>query len=80
MFNWMSDNALISGFGKMPIKFAKYFMLEQRHRSNHASGWKHADYGVIFKKYVELTRPKIESRDPIFFTGTRACSRVSGNE
>ena len=35
---------------------------------------------VILKKYVELTRPKIESRDPIFFTGTRARSRVSGND
>ena len=35
---------------------------------------------VILKKYVELTRPKIESRDPIFFIGTRACSRVSGND
>ena len=35
---------------------------------------------VIFKKYVELTRPKIESRDPIFFIGTQARSRVSGND
>ena len=35
---------------------------------------------VILKKYVELTRPKIESRDPIFFTGARARSRVSGND
>ena len=35
---------------------------------------------VIFKKYVELTRPKIESHDPIFFTGARAGSRVSGND
>ena len=35
---------------------------------------------VILKKYVELTRPKIESRDPIFFIGTRARSRVSGND
>ena len=35
---------------------------------------------VILKKYVELTRRKIESRDPIFLTGTRACSRVSGND
>ena len=34
----------------------------------------------ILKKYVELTRPKIESRDPIFFIGTRACSRVPGND
>ena len=34
---------------------------------------------VISKEYVELTRPKIESRDPIFFTGTRSRSRVSGN-
>ena len=22
MFNWVSDNALISGFGKAPIKFS----------------------------------------------------------
>ena len=29
---------------------------------------------------MELTRPKIESRDPIFFTGTRSRSRVSGND
>ena len=35
---------------------------------------------VILKKYVELTWPKIKSRDPIFFTGTQACSRVSGND
>ena len=35
---------------------------------------------VILKKYVELTSPKIESRDPIFFIGTRARSRVSGND
>ena len=35
---------------------------------------------VILKKYVELTRPKIESRDPIFFIGTRAGSRVYGND
>ena len=35
---------------------------------------------VTLKIYVELTRPKIESRDPIFFTGTRARSRVSGND
>ena len=35
---------------------------------------------VILKEYVELTRPKIESRDPIFFTGTRSRSRVSGND
>ena len=35
---------------------------------------------VISKEYVELTRPKIESRDPIFFTGTRSHSRVSGND
>ena len=35
---------------------------------------------VILKRYVELTRPKIESRDPMFFTGTRACLRVSGND
>ena len=35
---------------------------------------------VILKRYVELTRPKIESRDPIFFTGTRARSRVPGND
>ena len=34
-----------------------------------------------FKRiYVEFTRPKIESRDPIFFTGTRSRSRVSGND
>ena len=39
---------------------------------------KHAGYGLLFKKYVELTRPKIESRDPNFFTGTRAHLRVSG--
>ena len=32
------------------------------------------------QEYVELTRPKIESRDPIFFTGTRSRSRVSGND
>ena len=35
---------------------------------------------VISKEYVELTRPKIESRDPIFFTGTQSRSRVSGND
>ena len=35
---------------------------------------------VISKEYVELTRPKIESRDPIFFTATRSRSRVSGND
>ena len=35
---------------------------------------------VISKEYVELTRPKIESRDPIFFTGTRSRSRVSEND
>ena len=35
---------------------------------------------VILKKYVELTRPKIKSRDRIFFTGTWARSRVSGND
>ena len=35
---------------------------------------------VISKEYVELTRLKIESRDPIFFTGTRSRSRVSGND
>ena len=35
---------------------------------------------VISKEYMELTRPKIESRDPIFFTGTRSRSRVSGND
>ena len=29
---------------------------------------------------MELTRPKIESRDPIFFNGTRAGSPVSGND
>ena len=29
---------------------------------------------------MELTRPKIESRDPIFFTGARARSRVPGND
>ena len=29
---------------------------------------------------MELTSPKSESRDPIFFTGTRARSRVSGND
>ena len=34
---------------------------------------------VIFKKYAELTRPKIESCDQIL-TGTRARSRVSGND
>ena len=32
------------------------------------------------KKYVELTRPKIEARDPISFTGTQASLRVSGND
>ena len=32
------------------------------------------------KEYVELTRPKIESHDPIFFTGTRSHLRVSGND
>ena len=51
------------------IKFAKYLMLE--------SCWL---WFVILKKYMELTRPKIESRDPIFFTGTRARSRVYGND
>ena len=35
---------------------------------------------VILKKYGELTRPKIESHDPIFFTGTWACSWVSRND
>ena len=35
---------------------------------------------VISKEYVKLTRPKIESRDPIFFAGTRSRSRVSGND
>ena len=35
---------------------------------------------VISKEYVELTRPKMESRDPIFFTGTRLRSRVFGND
>ena len=35
---------------------------------------------VILKEYVELTRPKIKSRDPIFFTGTWSRSRVSGND
>ena len=34
---------------------------------------------ILKKKYVELTRPKIESRDPIF-TGTRARSQVSGTD
>ena len=29
---------------------------------------------------MESTRPKIESHDPIFFSGTRARSRVSGND
>ena len=29
---------------------------------------------------MELTRPKIESHDPIFFNGTRPRSRVSGND
>ena len=29
---------------------------------------------------MELSRPKIESRDPIFFTGTRARSRISRND
>ena len=29
---------------------------------------------------MELSRPKTESRDPIFFIGTRARSRVSGND
>ena len=29
---------------------------------------------------MELTRPKIESRDPIFFAGARARSQVSGND
>ena len=33
-----------------------------------------------FGRGLELTRPKIESRDPIFFTGTRSRSRVSGND
>ena len=32
------------------------------------------------KKYMELTWPKIESSDLIFFTDTRARSRVSGND
>ena len=35
---------------------------------------------VISKEYVELTSPKIESRDQIFFTGTRSRSRISGND
>ena len=35
---------------------------------------------VILKKYVELTRLNIKSCDPIFFTGTWARSRVSGND
>ena len=35
---------------------------------------------VISKEYVELTRPKIKSCDPIFFTGTRSRSRFSGND
>ena len=48
------------------IKFAKYLMLEEC--------WL---WFVILKKYVELTRPKI---DPNFFTGTRVRSRVSGND
>ena len=51
------------------IKFAKYLMLK--------ACWL---WFVILKKYVELTRPKIESRDPISFTGARARSRVSGND
>ena len=34
----------------------------------------------VILKNVELTRPKIESSDPIFFIGTRARSRVSGND
>ena len=51
------------------IKFVKYLMLK--------TYWL---WFVILKKYVELTRPKIESRDPIFFTGARARSRVSGND
>ena len=32
------------------------------------------------KKYAELTRQKVESCDLIFFTGTRAHFRVSGND
>ena len=35
---------------------------------------------LISKEYVEITRPKIESRDPTFFSGTRSRSRVSGND
>ena len=30
--------------------------------------------------FVEVTRPKIESRDLIFFTGTQARSQVSRND
>ena len=32
------------------------------------------------KEYVELTRLKTKSHDPIFFTGTQARSRFSGND
>ena len=49
-------------------KFAKYLMLKA------CSLW-----FFVSKIYVELPRPKIESRDPIF-TGTRARLRVSGND
>ena len=35
---------------------------------------------VISKEYVQLARPKIESRDPIFFTGTQSLSQVSGSD
>ena len=43
--------------------------------------WKHADYFFYLKKkYVELTRPKIELCDPILFASTRARSQVSEND
>ena len=35
---------------------------------------------IVTDTYVELTRPKIESCDPIFFTGTRARLRVFRND
>ena len=51
------------------INFAKYLMFNGL--------WK-----MLFKKKIcgINQMPKIESRDPIFFTGTRARSRVSGND
>ena len=50
------------------IKFVRYLMLK--------TCWL---WFVILRKYVELTRLKIALCDLIFFTGTRACFRVSRN-